>query len=254
MTSNFLMLNEAKTEFLLIGSKQQLGKLDCPSTCLHIGGAEILPSESARNLGVIMDSTMSMDAHIASVSRACFYNIFNISRVRHYLDSQTCKMLMHCLVTTRLDYCNSLYANLPSKSIQKLQRIQNSAARCISRSSRYDHISPVLQSLHWLPVSSRITFKLLVLTHDCLHNENSPSYLKEHISPYTPQRTLRSCSDSLLTQPKSKTSMGDRAFSASAPHLWNELPLSIRNVSSKDHFKTLLKTHLFQQAFDLLPL
>ena len=192
---------------------------------------------------------MSMDAHITSVSKACYYNIFNISRIRHYLDLQTCKTLMHCLVTSKLDYCNSLYANMPSKSIQKLQRIQNSAARCISRCSRYDHITPVLHSLHWLPVSARITFKLLAITHDCVHNKNFPSYLKELISPYTPRRSLRSSSDSLLTQPKSLNRLFERAFSFVSPQLWNSLPQNLRTVTTKDTFKSQLKTHLFLSVY-----
>ncbi|XP_033473239.1 glucose-6-phosphate exchanger SLC37A1 isoform X3 [Epinephelus lanceolatus] len=126
--------------------------------------------------------------------------------------------------------------------LHKLQLVQNSAARIITRSPSMDHITPVLRHLHWLPVKYRIDFKILLLTFKALHNQ-APSYLSEFLHIYTPSRTLRSSSALQLISPSASLStMGSRAFSCSDPHLWNSLPHDIRNIDSLSTFKSLLNT------------
>ena len=111
------------------------------------------------------------------------------------------------------------------------------------------HISPVLKSLHWLPVSVRIEFKILLLTFRALHGQ-APSYIRDLLCPYVPSRRLRSLDQGLLMVPRTRfRTRGDRSFQAVAPKLWNDLPLSIRSLDSVDAFKSELKTHLFLQAF-----
>ncbi len=133
--------------------------------------------------------------------------------------------------------------------IKKLQNVQNAAARVLSKTRKYDHITPVLKQLHWLPVCQRIKFKIILLAWKAL-NDRAPHYLKEILSPYTPTRNLHSTNQLLLTVPKTTTSNGVHAFSVSAPTLWNSLPLHIRATKSLDIFKTLLKTHLFNISYD----
>lgn len=146
-------------------------------------------------------------------------------------------MQMHC------------YAEFPKKHLDKLQRVLNTAARIVSLSPKRNHISPILKDLHWLPIEKRIQYKLLILTYRCLHNR-APIYLKELIVSYTPSRNLRSVDKLFLSTPNTKLkTFGDRAFSVSAPHLWNELPLEIRCLDSFDCFKGALKTYLFKSAY-----
>ena len=119
------------------------------------------------------------------------------------------------------------------------------------RVRKYEHITPILHSLHWLPISSRIEYKVCLLTHQCIHN-NAPPYLKELISPPAPTRSLRSGTShtNTLKVPKTKLcTMGDRAFCAAAPRLWNALPNHLRAPQSVDAFKKGLQTHLFTKAF-----
>ena len=149
------------------------------------------------------------------------------------------------LISCSLDFCNSLFHCLPFAQISKLQRIQNSAAKLVTRSSPRQHITPVLRSLHWLPVSKRIEFKLLLLTYKSLH-QSAPHYLQELLYPYVPHRTLRSSSTSQLVPYITRTkSYGHRSFSYSSPSLWNNLPHNIRTASNENIFKHLLKTYLF---------
>jgi hypothetical protein len=159
------------------------------------------------------------------------------------------KTLIHALVTSKLDHHNSLLYGLPKCQTDKLQRIQNAAARIIVKSQKRDHITPVLKELHWLPVCERIVYKILLLTFKCL-NAEGPIYLKELLHHHTPSRSLRSSSALLLEVPRIKlVTYGTRAFNYIAPVLWNALPLSLRQRKSTDDFKRDLKTYLFRKVY-----
>ena len=155
---------------------------------------------------------------------------------RIYSTSQVHYVLPLCLY---LSYA-TLYAN--ESQIAKLQRIQNSAARLVTLSCKYDHITPILHELHWLPVKYRIIYKILLLTYKCLHGMG-PIYLQELLKEYKPVRQLR-----LITSITS-TQYGQRSFSAAASELWNDLPLHVKNSQTLAQFKSSVKTQLFTLAF-----
>ena len=154
----------------------------------------IKPLSHTRYIGVIFDTTMSMLPHVNNFCKSAFYRLSTISRIRKYLSSPSTELLIHTFGTSKLDHCNSLlYINVPKNVIKKLQWVQNAAARLITRFRRCDHITPILFGLHWLPVSQRIKFKILLLTFKALHQQ-SPTYIQDLLTRYLPSRPLRSSS------------------------------------------------------------
>ena len=160
--------------------------------------------------------------------------------------------LIHAFVTSRLDNGNSLLCGIAEDSLQKLQRVQNAAARLIMGLRKFDRITPALVELHWLPIRQRILFKILLLTWKALHGQ-APAYIWDMLTPFIPKRQLRSGQQMLLCVPRTNLcTYGDRAFSVVAPKAWNNIPAEIKLSGSRDTFKKRLKTHLFSSAFERL--
>ena len=185
-----------------------------------------------------------MDAHVKKICQSVYYNIHNVNSIRKVLDNKSAALLIHAFVLSRLDIANALLFNITSRNLDKLQHAQNAAARVLSGTSKYDHISPVLKKLHWLPIRKRIEFKILILTWKAV-NGLAPNYLQNLVMPYTPARSLRSSHQHLLKIPKTRVACGERAFSSAAPCLWNNLPFNLRIITSLETFKSKLKSYLF---------
>ena len=172
-------------------------------------------------------------------------NIRKIRRIRKYLTYEAVKTLVQCTVTVRLDYCNSLYCGLPLKTIKKLQLAQNAAARLIAKLSPRESISYILIDLHWLPVTKRCQYKLMVLTYKTLHG-TTPVYICDMLNWYHPSRPLRSGAFPSLTPSRHKTiTYGRRLWDTATATIWNNLPVKLRCTDSLSTFKRQLKTHLF---------
>ena len=176
-----------------------------------------------------------------SVCKSSFIHIRNLIRIKKFVDSSSLERLVHAFITTKLDYCNSLQCGASSTLINELQSIQNIVARIITGHGRCEHITPVLKSLHWLPVQQMIKFKTLVLVYKAVNNL-APVYLQELLHPHVPCRGLRSSENKLLVVPYSRASVIQQcAFSAAGPRLWNSLPLSLSSASILSDLKSQLK-------------
>ena len=172
--------------------------------------------------------------------------IRRIAEIRHCLTRGAAENLIHALITSRLDFCNSLLASLPTSSIKRLQAVQNAAARLLMGLRKFDHISPTLLELHWLPVHCRVQYKILLLAFKVVHNL-SPSYVCTLLTVRQMRPRLRFAGLILQVPNTRLKTYGDRAFSAVAPRLWNSLPIHVRNLNDIETFKSKLKTHLFQK-------
>ena len=249
MTQNYLLLNSNKTEVIVLGPKDLREELADGNFTLD--GINLSSRTTVKNLGVTFDQDMSFQSHVKQISKTAFFHLRNIAKVRHILSQNDAEKLVHAFVTSRLDYCNSLLAGCPSKSLKSLQLIQNAAARILTGARRRDHITPSLESLHWLPVRYRIEFKILLLTYKAL-NSLAPLYLEELIVPRKTARSVRSQYVNMLEVPKKipKARSGARAFKYQAPQLWNLLPASVRGADTLCIFKTRLKTFLYDKAYN----
>uniref|UniRef100_A0A8C6TLJ0 Reverse transcriptase domain-containing protein n=1 Tax=Neogobius melanostomus TaxID=47308 RepID=A0A8C6TLJ0_9GOBI len=244
LRENCLQLNSKKTETLIIAPEQKI-----PSIVNHLGSLGSSVQSSIRNLGVWFDQSLSLDSHSRHLAKNCFFHLRNFAKLRPILSKSDLELVIHAFISSRLDYCNSLFTCFNKSALNRLQMVQNAAARLLTGSSRRSHITPILSSLHWLPIKFRIELKILVLTFRALHGQ-APKYVSDLLCPYSSGRTLRSSGQNLLTVPRTHfKTRGDLSFEAVAPKLWNDLPLWLRVTDTVDSFKQQLKTWLFGRAF-----
>ncbi|XP_062832349.1 uncharacterized protein LOC134297776 [Anolis carolinensis] len=210
-------------------------------------------SLQVRSLWVILDSSLSLEPQVSAVARGAFAQLKLVRQLRPYLGKPDLATVVHALVTSCLDYCNTLYVGLPLKTVRKLQLVQREAARLITGAAFRERTTPLLRQLHWLPISYRAQFKVLALAYKAL-NGSGPAYLSERVSRYDPPRSLRSSDEALLTVLSASqvrlAGTRDRAFLVMAPHLWNALPIEVRHAPSLLSFRRKVKTWLWGQAFE----
>jgi hypothetical protein len=247
MNGHKLKMNGSKTEVFFLSSKHLASRyIQHP---INIGGTHVMPATTVRNLGAIFDRHLDLEAHVSSMCRSAYIQLKRLSSIRRHMDSTSLECLIHAFVSSRLDHNNALLCGITQHQLSRLQRLQNSAARLLTRTPRSEHITPVLRRLHWLPVKARVHYKVLLIAFKCVHNL-APSYLCHLIDSYNPTRDLRTSNMFLLDVPFTQSHRcQNSAFSHVAPTLWNTLPNEIRCANSVDVFKSKLKTFLFTQFY-----
>ena len=247
MLANKLKLNDSKTELFLIASTRHANAVS--HLDLKIGGSVISPSASIKNLGIVFDNSLAMKNHVSSLCRTVNFHLRNLNRIRRYIDRSTCAHAVRSLILSRLDYGNSLLGGLSVSDVQRLQKLQNRAARLIYQVSKRTSAIPLIRELHWLPVQQRIEFKILVHVYNCVTG-SAPTYLQDILTKYNSGRQgLRSNQDhTRLAIPRTKRSFGDKSFSILGPRLWNNLPVHVRGAQNVQCFKKFLKTFLFPKV------
>ena len=240
MDGNRLKMNSAKTDFILIGSRQQLAK--CKTTSILVNDEIVLRSSIIKYLGALIDERLSFKQLINSKFRMAMWNIQKLKAIRNVLTDDACKTLISALVLLHLDYANAILIDLPEVNIKKMQIVQNMAAKLVLNCSTMESLTYSLRKLHWLPIRARIE-------HKCLNGE-VPEYLSDLLSVIPEsRRTLRSSNKykQLVVPRVKRKTFATRSFSIMAPSLWNELPDSLWKANSVEIFKLELKTLLFRK-------
>lgn len=195
---------------------------------------------------------MTMSPYIKNLCKNLYFQLHKIGSIRKYLSFDVSKILITSLILSKLDFCNSLLAGLPKESIHHLQILQNIAAKIITQRRKHDHVTPILKELHWLPIAERIIYKVCLTCYKSINNM-SPNYLTNMVTQYLPSRSLRSSIDTtILCKPNIKyKSYGQRSFHYFGPHVWNDIPKTIRESKSVESFKQKLKTYLFNKVYNI---
>ena len=249
---NFLKLNNNKTQFMAISTKNYTSH---KIQHLTLMGETFKVESSVKSLGFILDDNLQMDKQINHVCSVGYYMLRNLWKIsKKVIDKALRTQLVHASVLSRINYCNALYTFLPKTQTRKLQKLINSSARFIfniTGRKRFEHITPYLKQLHFLPIDYRIEFKICLLIYKCLYTDNAPTYLTELINTKTPNLhwNLRTDLDrSLLAHNQIvKQNYKTRGFSHAAPIIWNRLPSNIRTAETVDTFKNVLKTYYFKK-------
>jgi hypothetical protein len=213
MRSNRLQLNAVKTEVLWCASSRRLYQV--PGVPLRVGADNVTPVDSVRDLGIYIDSGVTMRTHIIRTASSCFAILRQIRSIRRSVSRSVLQTLVVSLVLCRLDYGNATLTGLPRHLIDRLQSVLHAAARLIFAKRKHEHVTPLLRDLHWLRVPERIEYKLALLVFRCLHGM-APSYLADDIQRVADldgRRRLRSAMTAALVVPPTRRSiLGDRAF------------------------------------------
>ena len=249
MEENQLKMNDAKSEFIVIGTSNSLQK----NTLEHIkiGNTKITGHLKSNFLGVFLDEKLSFKDHIQNRSKRLAIISDSSGTFKKNIHIDSTKMLLCILVLIQLDCVNSILSRTPKTIIKPYQTVQNFAARVAYKKSRREDVYMCLKHLHWLPVKYRTVFKLLTIAYNAVHGK-APHYLKEKLKQKHYHRTTRQLTSTGITLDiplNRKKSFADRGFSYAAAKYWNDIPDNIKTAKDIKNFKSLLKTHFFKQAF-----
>ena len=254
MTKNRLKLNSDKTEVLAVQTKNNFSTWELEDIQLDRDEEPVQPSKVVKSLGVLFDEYLTFEDHINNIIRCTNIHLRNLSVIASKLNYELKRQLIHCLIFSKLDYCNGLLFGLPDCILNKLQKVQNSCVRFLfghKEIGKFGHVSPYLKKAHFLPIRHRIDYKIALTVFKCINNI-APDYLKKCISiKDQPLKQLRTDDDYFLLSTPSVPHYNrtERGFSFCGPYVWNKLPYNIRTCNEISNFKRLLKYHLFSEAF-----
>ena len=190
--------------------------------------------------------------HINEISKSSLYKLRNLKIIRNHFNQKNFEILIHAFITAKIDYCNSLFSGISKSDLRPLEVVQNFAAKLVLKRSKFESSRPLLKKLHWLPISRRIDYKLLLITYKA-RNSLTPDYISALMSAPNINSfySLRSAEDLTLLDVYLSHSkrMRDRGFSIYAPKMWNLIPREIRESPSVQIFKSRLKTFLYKTEF-----
>ncbi|KAL5260989.1 hypothetical protein ACHWQZ_G006886 [Mnemiopsis leidyi] len=256
MTSNKLKLNPDKTEVLIVQTKNNFSPHTIEAIQLDSGMEPTETSKIVKSLGVLFNEHLTFEEHVNNIIKCANVQLRNLRVIASKLDYELKRQLIHCLIFSKLDYCNGLLYDLPECLIRKLQKVQNSCARLLFGRNvigKWDHVTPFLKEAHFLPIRQRIEYKIALMSFKCINNM-APDYLTKCIKVKgQPTKCLRTEEDYFLLESPSVPNYRrtERGFTFCGPAVWNCLPYDIRTCNDMLIFKKKLKSHLFIKAFGM---
>ena len=242
--AHFMKINPDKTELMLLYpaslSKEVIVK------GIILDGQCIRFSSQVKNVGVWIDCNLTMNKHVNSIVSHCYKILKDIGKIKKYLERSRLERIVHAVISSRLDQCNSLLVNMSKDNMYKYQKLQNAAARLILGRRRRDSATAALRELHWLNIETRITFKILLIVFKLIHGLCAESITYEYKS-----FNGRSTDFLMLNTPNFNTKYGKRMFVYNGTRLWNALPVDLRMLEDVEQFKKSLKTLLFDHHTEL---
>ena len=245
-----LLINRDKTKFLIVGSKPMLQNSPTEMT-LNFLGKIIKPVWSAKDLVLNFDSYLSYDDHTSKLVSSCMSKLCRINRVKDSLDNETILLVNKALVINKLLYCATVWFNTSSKNIKKLQAIQNVACSIITHTRKFDHVTPTLRELNWLPIEQLLSYRDTLMASKCF-NDLAPNYF---VNKFTKGLDIHNCATRnhhLLDIPFYKTSSRQRTFDDRAVKIWNYLDGNLKNVTTLSTFNRKLKEQFLRKFYGTL--
>ena len=243
-SNNQLLLNPGKTKLMIFGSRQMRAKFQF--RYLSFMGKDIVPTDTAKDLGVTLDSNLTYDEHIIKTASSCMSRLGQINRVKHVFDKRTLLMIINSLVFSRLFYCSNVWSNTSKCNVNKLQAVQNFACRIVSGARKFDHVTPIRKELNWLSVPSQLYYRNATMAFKCMTGQ-APEYLTSKFIKRAEVSRRSTRNSQLLQIPFFRTAAGQRTFFYRTVNLWNSLDNSFKLCNSIDVFKTRLRTKLLKE-------
>ena len=244
---NHLLINPDKTKLLFLGTRQMLSSLQEDPRVTFLGKI-LKPTVSAKDLGVLLDPNLTYDHHISTVVSSCLSKLCQINRVKKSFDKTTLELLITALVFSKMLYCSSVWANTSLQNVNKLQSIQNFACKIVTNTRKFDHVTPLLRELNWLPVREQLRYRDIVLAYKC-QNGLAPQYLMDKFSKRSCIHNRDTRARDSLQIPLFRTKTGQRSFVFRGTNIWNNLDDDLKQRTSLTSFKRALRDSLLRQTF-----
>ena len=240
---NRLLLKTEKTKLIVPGNRQTVSKLE--DFRLTLLGKELSPVDSVKDLGVVFDSKLSFNDHTTITVSSCMSALGQISRVKHVFRKNILVTIINSLVFSKLYYCSSVWSNTSASNIRKLQGVQNFAARIVSGTRKFDHVTPVLKNLRWIPVKSHLYLRDAILAFKSMTGQ-VPIYLSSNFISRGNISSRATRSSTQLNIPFFKTKSGQRTFYYRTVALWDALKPHFKLSESVTIFKLKMKAFLLR--------
>ena len=247
---NQLLINPDKTKFMLSATRQ-LRKRFSSSPVVSFLSNSSEPVASAKDLSVTLDSRLTYDCHISNVVSSCMAKLCQINRVKNSFDEKTLEQLISSLVLSKMLYCSTVWSNISTTNIKKLQLVQNFACKIVTKTRKFDHVTPLLRELNWLSVDQLLFFRATVMTYKCM-NHLAPSYLSSKFVKRSDIHNRRTRNREALQIPFFRSASGQRSFAFRGARLWNSISPELRQCASLKAVKEKLESHSCKQLLVLI--